>query len=208
MSSKKALIETVRESILKREAVADNQRTIHFQRVSQVVGYAFDTLLTQIQQSEGGEREIESYFVKHYYNQDVLEANGYRYVGLGDIIAPMDDGRGIWYVQPSGGTKNISQFSRPALSVFSSLPLGDAMHETYFRIGNVTNTSQRQIVLENSGDSPLVDIRKIDYGIVRAFASYSDAEDVKMPDGRYDLLMQMSVEAFGLRVNDEINNNV
>ena len=205
--NKKALTEAVRDIILKKEAVADNQRVAHFKRVEQIVGYAFDTLLAQMQMNEGGEREIESYFVKHYYNQAVLESNGYRYIGLSDEIAPLDDGRGIWYVKPSGGAKTFSHYRRPAMSLFSSLPMGVAMNETMFRVGNVTNTSQWQIILEDTNKSALTDVRKVDYGIVRTFSSYSDTEKIRLPDGRYDLLIQMSVEAFGLRENDSINND-
>lgn len=208
MSTKKAIVENIRELVLRQEPNADNQGKLHFKRVEAVVGYAFDTLLSQIQMQNGGEREIESYFVKHYYEQDVLESNGYRYVGLNDDIVPLDNGRGIWYVKPSGGAEPFAQFSRPELSMFSSLPMGAALNETLFRIGNVNNTSKWQVVLENAGDSRLTDVRKVDYGIVRTFSSYGDDEDVRMPDGRYDLLMQMSREAFNGQVySDNINNN-
>ena len=78
--NKKALIEFVRTSILKREAVADDQKTLHFERVSQAVNYAFDTLLSQIRMDDAGKAKIESYYVKHYYNQPVKESNGYRYL--------------------------------------------------------------------------------------------------------------------------------
>lgn len=207
MSSKAAIVETVRELILRREAVTDNQRTVHYKRAEEIVGYAFDTLLAQIQMEENGEREIEAYFVKHYYNQSVRESNGYRYIGLEDNFVELDGGRGIWYVQPSGGGVNFGQSRRPKNALFNSLPVGSVIKETFFRVGNVNSTSRRQIVLEDVGESPTTDIRKVDYGIVRNFKSYSDTEDVNMPDGRYDLLLQMATEAFGARPNDTITND-
>lgn len=204
--NKRALVEYVRTSILKREPMADDQLHVHFKRVEQGVGYAFDTLLAQVRMNESGKAQIEEYFVKHYYNQHVRESNDYRYVAVLDDFVPVGEGMGIWYVQPSGGGKPLSCSKRPSTALFRSLPYGEAMDETVWRLGNISD--RRQIVLENIGDSPLTDIRRIDYGIVRAFSSYGETEEVRVPDGRYDVLIQMVLQWTGNVYTDLSNNNV
>lgn len=208
MSTKAQIVSNIRELIRKREATDDDQRTLHYKRVESLVGYAFDTLLSQIQMEDDGEYEIESYFVKHYYNQSVLQSNGYRYVGLTDEIVPLDGGRGVWYVQPSGGSSVMNRFKRPTLNRYRSLPFGAAINETMYRVGNVSSDSRWQIILEDIGSSVLTDIRKVDYGVVRAFASYGEDEEIRMPDGRYDLLIQMCLSAAGQRESNNVNDNI
>lgn len=204
--NKQALVEFARVAILGAEAVADNQRTAHFKRVEQGVGYAFDLLLSQIPVDDDGKSQIEQYYVKHYYNQLVKEAtNGYRYVGVSDAIVPVGEGRGVWYVQPSGGGKPMAQAKRPSTALYRNLPIGKAINETYWRLGNVA--TNLQIVLEHIGDSPLVDIRKIDYGVVRSFSSYEDTEEVRIPGGRSEVLINLVREWFGKSYTDVINNN-
>ena len=204
--NKKALTEFVRTSLLKHEAVADNQKTFHFKRVEQGIGYAFDTLLSQIRLDDAGKAKIESYYVKHYYNQDVRESNGYRYFGVSDAVVPVGEGKGIWYVQPAGGVGSPFSFThRPQTAFFASLPVGEVLNETYWRFGNIG--TNRQIVLESIGDSPYKDIRKVDYGVVRAFSEYGDTEEVAVPDGRYDLLIEMTGIWLGGGYDDKTNNN-
>lgn len=203
--NKTALTEYVRTAILKSEAVADNQKVVHFKRVEQAVVYAFDTLLSQIQLTEKGISEIESYYVKHYYGESVSESGGYRYVPLSDEMVPVGEGKGIWYVQPQGKGKAFSRSRRPKVAMFRSLPVGDAMAETFWRVGNLG--TKQQIVFENIGDSPFRDIRKVDYGIVRSLNSYEGTEEVRVPDGRMDLLIQMCMSWFGQRYNDITNND-
>lgn len=204
--NKKNLISFVRQAILKSEAVADNQRILHFQRVGQAVGYAFDTLLSQIKLDEAGRSKMEAYYVKHYYNQPVSESSGYRYFGVSDDIVPVGEGRGIWYVQPSGGASPLPYSHRPSIAMFANLAVGEVMNQTFWRFGNIA--TKRQIVIENIGNSPLADIRSVDYGIVRAFASYEDTEEILIADGRVDLVIQMSVAWLSGGYVDKTNNNV
>ena len=203
--NKKALVEFVRVSLLKREATAEDQRHFHFKRVEQAVGYAFDTLLSQIRLDESGMASVEAYYVKTYYNQSVKESNGYRYVGVSDAIVPIGEGRGIWYVHPSGGGKPLSRIKRAGMNMFRNLPVGTAMRETFWRVGNVNNNVQ--IVLENVSDSPYIDIRKIDYGIVRGFSAYADDEEIRIPDGRMDLVEEMAAKWLAAGYNDLTNDN-
>jgi len=204
--NKKALTEFVRRSILGEEPTADNQRVLHFKRVEQGVGYAFDTLLSQIPMDAKGKAGVESYYVKHYYNQDVKEdTNGYRYFGVSDSVVTVGQGRGIWYVQPSGGGSPIPFSHRPNISFFANMAVGDVMNQTFWRFGNLN--TKKQIVIENIGDSPMENIRKVDYGVVRAFDSYGDEEEVLVPDGRNDLLIQMCREWLGVVYKDDTNNN-
>ena len=197
--NKQALVEFVRVSLLKQEAVADNQKTLHYQRVAQAVGYAFDTLLSQ------SKEDVGVYYVKHYYKQPVHEYNGYRYVSVFDGIVPVGEGKGIWYVQPSGGGKPFANGNRPSVAMFRNLPIGTAMRETFWRLGNLAD--ETQIVLENIGDSPYKDIRQVDYGVVRNFDSYEDTEEIRIPDGRMDLLEQMCMQWLQGTYSDKINNN-
>lgn len=201
---KSALVEFVRVSILKSEAVADNQKTLHFQRVGQAVNYAFNTLLSQIKLDDAGKAKIETYYVKHYYNQPVAESNGYRYFGVSDGVVPVGEGRGIWYVQPSGGGRPFTQSGRPNISTYRNTKFGGAIRETVWRFGNLG--VNKQIVLENVGDSPLADIRYVDFGVVRDFDSYGDTEEIILPDGRYDLLIEMAGSWLGGVYNDNTNN--
>ena len=156
--------------------------------------------------TDEGKSKIESYYVKHYYSQSVSESGGYRYFGVSDAIVPVGEGKGIWYVQPSGevGT-SFSQTHRPHNSLFASIPVGKAIADTFWRFGNIA--TNRQIVLSNVGDSPFKDVRTVDYGVVRSFSSYSDTEEVVVPDGRYDLLMEMTTAWLGGVYNDKSNNN-
>jgi len=202
---KDALTEYARSVILRQEANADNQGTVHFKRVEQAVSYAFDFLVSQIPMSEEGKYEIESYYVKHYYNQPLNENSGYRYVGVSDSIIPVGEGRGIWYVQPSGGGKPFSMSKRPSTAMFRNMQVGGVMNETFWRLGNLATNPQ--IILENIGDSPFVDIRTVDYGIVRGYDSYEGTEEVKVPGGRIDLLMQLVMSWHNGVYNDNVNNN-
>lgn len=198
---KKALIEFVRVSILKSEAVADNQKTLHYKRVEQATGYAFDTLLSQIKLDDEGKSKIESFYVKHYYNQPVSESNGLRYFGVSDNVAPV--GNGIWYVQPTGGGINFAHFNRPTLSIYANIGVGEVMNETFWRFGNIA--TKKQIVLENVGNSPYANVRTVDYGIVRAFSSYGDTEEVVVSD--YNLLIQLATAWLSQPYTDNANNN-
>jgi hypothetical protein len=207
--TKSELVSYVRRTILGSEAVADNQKTAHFQRVAQAVNYAISNLLSQVVLDDKGKRNIETYFVKHYYNQAVKESNGYRYFGVSDDIVEIGDGKGIWYVQPSKGEgkagKPLAQMNRPSIASINNLPLGEVMNDTVWRFGNIT--TNRQIVLEDIGDSPYTDIRKVDFGVVRSFSAYADTEQVNIPDGRADLLIEMCREWMSVNYQDMVNNN-
>lgn len=204
--NKKALVEFVRVSILKYEAVADHQKTLHFKRVEQGVGYAFDTLLSQIKMDTKGKASIESYYVKHYYNQPVKESNDYRYFGVSDEIAPVGEGRGIWYVQPSGGGSPFPFSHRPHISMFANMAVGEALNMTTWRFGNIA--TDKQIVLETIGNSATKDIRKVDYGVVRSFSSYGDSEEIIIPDGRNDLILELTTKWLSPIYDDKVNNNI
>lgn len=205
---KNELVSFVRNVILSGEPVSDNIKIAHYKRVEQAVGYAFDGMLgTLYNQGEEGRFEIESYFVKHYKNQVVLQAtNGYRYVGLNDTMANLPNGKAIWYVQPQGDGKAFVQIGRSQLATMRNMHHGHAIDEVFFYIGNVNSTSPRQIVFETIGNPAFSDIRRIDYGIVRGFESYEDTEDVHVPDGLYSTLVQTAATWFGSRYNDMQNN--
>ena len=211
--NKQALVEYVRTMILNSEAVADNQRVAHFQRVAQGVNYAFDTILSQIADTRKGRAEIEAYHVKNYYNQPVKESNGYRYVGVSDDVVPVGAGKGIWYVQPSQNNVKptdagapLGRMQRPKIALFNSLPIGEAMNDTFWRFGNISDSSQ--IIIEDIGNSPFTDIRYVDYGVVRALSSYDEEEEVYIPQGRMDAIMQLVMAQFGDVYNDNANNNM
>ena len=124
---------------------------------------------------------------------------------MSDGIVPVGEGRGIWYVQPSGGGRPFTQSGRPNIATYRNTKFGSAIRETVWRFGNIG--TNKQIVLENVGDSPLADIRNVDFGVVRDFDSYGDAEEVVIPDGRADLLIQMCQAFLAKPYNDLSNNN-
>ena len=205
---KDELISFVRNLVLKAEPVSDNIKPVHYKRVEQAVAYAFDGMLgTLYKEGEEGRWEIESYFVKHYRNQQVLESNGYRYIGLTDVMANLPNGKAVWYVQPRGDGKPFLQMGRPQISLLRSTVMGNVMNEVVWYIGNVTSTSPRQVVFEVIGNPAFSDIRRVDYGIVRGFESYGETEDIHIPDGRFDVLIATAVNWFGQRYNDIVNNN-
>ena len=70
-----------------------------------------------------------------------------------------------------------------------------------------TGIYSMRIVLENIGDSKHTDIRKVDFGVVRAFSSYGDTEEVNVPDGRNDLLIEMCQAWLQGVYVDKTNNN-
>lgn len=205
---KNELVSFVRQAILGSEPNADNIGKVHYKRVEQAVGYAFDGMLaTLYNQGEEGRFEIESYFVKHYKNQVVFEASGYRYVGLDSTMANLPNGKAIWYVQPHGDGKPFIQIGRSNLAQQRNMHYGAAIDEVFWYIGNVTSKSKRQIVFETVGNPAFTDIRRIDYGIVRALESYDDTEEVFIPDGLFDVLVKTAATWFGQRPSDNINNN-
>lgn len=205
---KNELVSFVRQAILGSEPNADNIGKVHYKRVEQAVGYAFDGMLaTLYNQGEEGRFEIESYFVKHYKNQVVFEASGYRYVGLDSTMANLPNGKAIWYVQPHGDGKPFIQIGRSNLAQQRNMHYGAAIDEVFWYIGNVTSESKRQIVFETVGNPAFTDIRRIDYGIVRALESYDDTEEVFIPDGLFSTLIQTAATWFGQRPSDNINNN-
>jgi len=206
--TKAELVSFVRQAILGSEPNADNASKVHYKRVEQAVGYAFDGMLaTLYNQGEEGRFEIESYFVKHYKNQVVLEASGYRYIGLVDQMANIPNGKGIWYVRPHGDGKPFIQIGRSQLAQQRNMHYGETIDEVMWYIGNVVSTSPRQIVLETIGNPVFADIRRVDYGIVRGLESYGDNEAVFMPEGLYDTLISTAAKWFGAnRYNDMVNN--
>lgn len=203
--TKKELTSFVRRSLIGREAEADEQRTYHWKRVEQAVGYAFDNLLAQIPMDAKGKAKIESYYVKHYYNQEVKESDGYRYFGVSDDVVPVGEGRGIWYVQPSGGGSLIPFSHRPHISVFNSMAVGEVMAETFWRHGNLS--TNKQIILESIGTPARSQIRTVDFGVVRAFSSYSESESIEIPDGRADILIDFCRTWLDGAYVDKTNNN-
>lgn len=210
--NKAALVEYVRTMILNSEAVDDNQKVAHFQRVAQGVNYAFDTLLGQLGDTRKDKAFISAYLVKDYYNQPVLESNGYRYVGVSDDVVPVAGGNGIWYVQPSRRNLsqqdvgvNLARSGRPNIALFNSLPVGKVMKETMWRFSNISDN--RQIILSDIGDSNTTDIRYVDFGVVRAFSSYEDTDEVVVPMGNMDALIRLVMTWFGERYNDKTTNN-
>jgi hypothetical protein len=205
---KDELIGFVRNIVLQGEPVSDNIKPAHYKRVEQAVSYAFNGMLGQLyKEGDEGRYEIESYFVKHYKDVDVAEANGYKYVALVDVISSLPNGRGVWYVQPKGTGKPFMQMGRPQIATLRNTYAGGSIDEMVWYLGNVIQEGRRQVVLERIGDPYFLDILKVDYGVVRALESYTSEEDVYIPDGRFDILIQTAVNWFGQRQNDLINNN-
>lgn len=201
---KNELIELVRGNILKSEAVADNTKVLHYKRVELMVGAAFAELIKLLAKKDEG--EIESGYMRDYYNQPVSNANGLQYITLPASVVPLPNGGGVWYVKPQGSKKNLTASNQVLTSAFMSLPVSEYINDTVFRVGT-DPAGQKAIVLQHIGDSISRSIRVYDIGLIRDFEGYNDNEDIHLPDESYSFLMGKVMELMGQRYNDKTNNN-
>lgn len=200
---KSELIETARHAILKAEGVEDNARVMHYKRAEKLVGAAFDELLQIL--AKKGDGEIESGYMKDYYNQTVYEASGIQYIELPAEIAILPNGAGVWYVKPTGSSANLVASTQVLSSAFRSIPAGGCINDTFYRIGNAPS-GMKAIILQHIGDSVNRSIRKLDFGLIRSFDGYNDNDDIHLPEEKYSYLIEKVVLWAGQRYNDLQNN--
>lgn len=209
---KEVLVESIRGMILRAEPVTDNARTVHFKRVETAIAHAYDELIKTLYDKD--KTVIETMYVKHYYNQDMISVNGREYILIADDFVHMPNGRGVWYVKGTDGSESTDGFETYAMStvsktaLFSSLPIGGAIDDTVIRIGNVPNETYKAIVFQHIGDSWRKNVISIDFGLVRTFDSYADDEDVHMPNDSFAYVVNQVMQWFGARHNDNVNQDV
>lgn len=200
---KSELVETVRHAILKAEGVEDNARVMHYKRAEKLVGAAFDELLALL--AKKGDGEIEAGYMKEYFGNTVYEAGGVQYVELPTAIAMLPNGTGVWYVKPSGSSVNYTASTQVSISTFKALPIGNCINDTFYRVGN-SPSGKKAILFNHVGDSVNRSVRKVDFGLIRAFDGYNDNDDVHLPEDKFSYLIEKVMLWAGQRYNDMQNN--
>lgn len=200
---KSILTESIRGYLIKSEPTDDNIKNFHYKRVEVAVASAFEELMkTLVKEDEG---LIEASYVKSYYDQPVTTNGNQQYVELVDSIVSLPNGRGVFYCKPSGESKLYAQSNVNTTSLFGSLPMGEAVNDTWFRIGNPNNAGL-SIIFQHVGDSYRRSVKSVDYGVVRDFASYDDDEEIHVPSNAYSFIIEKVMAWFGVRYTDLANN--
>lgn len=199
---KDILIEGIRGMILKSEAVDDNTKVLHYKRVEAAVGSAFAELIQTLAKKDTF--EIENNYVKSYYDQPVISSDSQQYTVLLDNIVSLPNGKGVWFVKPSGSTVGYQPTSSHHTSLFGSLPMGKLVNDTWYKVGN-PKSATTSIIFNHIGDSFRRSVKSVDYGVVRAFDSYDDEEDVHLPSEAYSFVTEKVLSWFGVRRNDLVN---
>jgi len=89
--------------------------------------------------------------------------------------------------------------------MLSSLPIGEIVNNSVWSVGNVG--ADKKIIVDHLGESIYVNVTRWDFGMVRAFSSYGEGEEIYIPNGRYDYFIDGIFKFFGKRRKDETNNN-
>ena len=203
---KAKIVELVRGMILGGESVDDNVKPIHWKRVDLACGFAWENLLNGIYETQG-DPGIEGYYVKHYYRQSLYTDGHVKYAYPPVDIVPLPSNKGVWYVQPSGGGSAFVRFDRPTKSLFDSLPVGEATKDVFFRFGNVDDVVEKRIIIEATNDGIREGILEVDFGLVPAWDSYAENENINMPKSDFDTFIKIVATWFGKVYNDKTNNN-
>lgn len=199
---KGALVETVRGILLQSEAVDDNVKVLHYKRVEAVVDAAFAELMQVLAKKDSA--DVESNYVKKYYSQPVVSASGTQYVVLTDSVVSLPEAKGLWFCKPAGSKITYPRTTSTSRSLFSSLPMGQYVDDTWVRLGNAPSGSMA-IIFEHVGNSTRRSIKSVDYGLVRAPSSYGDDEDIHLPSDSFSFVIEKCLSWLGRRKNDTVN---
>lgn len=208
---KEVLVESIRGMVLKAEPVTDNVKTVHFKRIEAAISHAYNELIKTLYDKD--KYVIETMYVKHFYDQAMISADNREYILIPEDFVHMPKGRGVWYVRGTNGGEDPAGFETYATStvsstsIFSSLPIGEVIDDTWIRIGNVPNETFKAIVFQHVGDSWRKNVVSIDFGLVRTFESYSDDEEVHMPNDSFAYVVDQVLKWFNPRYSDNLNND-
>ena len=202
--TKEQLVESLRGLILKSEPVADNAKPVHFKRVEAAASHAFAELMQSLYKADPF--LVEGHFTKDVPSQDVITSNGVDYVVIPYDFVSLPNGKGIWYVRPHNGTETYINGAYAQSSVLNSLPIGNFINDTTYRVGTIDTTAKRVILFNHVGDSWRRSVKSVDVGVVRTFDEYDDAEEIHLPGESYTFLVNNVLNWFGQRYNDKIDN--
>lgn len=203
--TKGQLIESIRGYLIADEPSQDSNGKFNFKRIEIACEQMFGTMLTYMITEDI--KGIEDNYVKDYRNQTIVRADGLFYLTLPDKIVALPNGRGIWYVKPQGSRYALPPGGSHHSSMLSSLPIGEIVNNSVWSIGNSGSSTSRKIIIEHLGDSIYANVTRWDFGLVRAFSSYGEGDDIYIPNGRYDYFIEGVFKFFGKRYQDKSNNN-
>lgn len=200
---KNELVEVVRGVILKSEPVADNAKVFHYKRAEKLVAAAFDEMLQLLAKKDPA--EVESGYMKDYYNMAVTVSATNQYVELPAEIAALPGGAGVWYVKPTKSSSNYVASSQVLSSAFKSIPVSGCINDTFYRVGT-SPSGAKAIIFQHMGDSTNRSVRRVDFGLVRSFDGYDEIEDIHLPDERYSFVIEKVLGWVGRPYVDLQNN--
>lgn len=200
---KSKIIESIRGYLIAQEPDQDSNGKFHFKRIEVACSEVFDTMLLALFTEDI--KGFESSFVKDYRNQAITRNNGLNYLAINDSFVSLPEGRGVWYVKPSGSQSPIPRSGSNHIGILASLPVGDIVNNSVWKTGYVNNT--QKILIEHLGESVYAMTSRWDYGLVRQFTAYADTEDVHIL--KYDLFVNQVLQWFGYgkKQLDNVNNN-
>ena len=202
--NKETLVEAIRGKILQSEPTDDNTRVLHYKRVETAVIFAFNELITYLDKTD--DAEIETHFVKTYMSQEVKKFGNFSYVVLPAKIISLPQGRGVWYVKPTGQSEHIIHATSLNGSLFSTLPVGKTFNDTTYYMSSIEGIGDA-IIFNHIGDSSKKSLKYVDIGLVRDFESYTDTELVDLPGEKFSFVVEKCLAWFGKRATDKSNNN-
>lgn len=201
---KSVLIEAIRGLILQAEPTDDNTRVLHYKRVETAVIFAFNELITYLDKTD--DAEIETHFVTSYMSQEVKKFGNFSYVKLPAKIISLPQGRGIWYVKPSGQSEHVISATSVSSALFASLPVGKVFNDTTYYMSSIDGIGDA-IIFNHIGDSQKKSLKYVDIGLVRDFESYTDTELIDLPGEKFSFVVEKCLAWFGKRATDKSNNN-
>jgi hypothetical protein len=198
---KNKIIESIRGYLVGREPDGDSNGVISYPRVAVACSEVFDTMLLALFTEDI--KGFESSFVKDYINQPIVRLGDVNYLAINDPFVSLPEGRGVWYVKPSGSQSPLPRTGSHHSGILASLPVGDILNSSLWKTGYIGDA--QNIIIENIGDSIYAMTTRWDYGLVRQFSAYAETEDVHIL--KYDLFVNQVLQWFGKRPLDDANNN-
>lgn len=198
---KSKIIESIRGYLLGKEPDTNSNSIASYPRIAVACSEVFDTMLLALFSEDI--KGFESSFVKDYTNQPIVRLNGMNYLAINDSFVSLPEGRGVWYVKPSGSQSPLPRSGSHHRGILASLPVGDILNNSVWKTGFIG--ADQRIIIENIGDSINAMTTRWDYGLVRQFTAYAETEDVKIL--KYDFFVNQVLQWFGKRPLSPANDN-
>jgi len=198
---KSKIIESIRGYLIGQEPTSDSAGKVNYQRIAVACSEVFDTMLLALFSEDI--KGFESSFVKDYTNQPIIRLGEVNYLAINDSFVALPEGRGVWYVKPSGSQSPLPRSGSHHRGILASLPVGDILNASVWKTGFIG--ADQKIIIENIGDSIYAMTTRWDYGLVRQFSAYGETEDVHIL--KYDLFVNQVLQWFGKRPLSPANDN-